>query len=237
MRFLLILAIGLFYTSAYPQSNVMFDTLSRTTFIYDSTGLTEKIQFENYIGYKETVTGYHHNGNKSYQYTYSGNIITDTLYQWSESGHLKHIEIYSDTGYAEIDFSIDSGTIIQKGEFRYGSYTENLVLIDSTGMIRYRSAWCDSGCTFPIGIWHTFYNNGMIKSEGSYLPYNMRECEYSTGAIPEDQCGNKDAFTWIIIEKETKVRDGNWVFYNEYGEKIREEYYEGGFLKSTIVFD
>lgn len=237
MRLLLLLVLECAFMTTNAQSTMLFDSISRTHFTYDSIWLEMTIQDENYVSTSRLVTGYHRNGAKSYQYRERrGLVYFDTLREWSESGLLEHIEISSDTGYVEIDFDPHSGVIIQRGENKIGKYSGTITIVDDTGELGFRSAWCDSGCIIPVGEWITFHDNGLIESEGEFLPFNMQKLQTYIDTIPADMLGNLNVHVLCIVESETKVRDGKWVFYNDQGVKIREEIYESGLLRSVVEF-
>lgn len=234
MRFVLLITGIWIFSVARAQTFVVYDGPTKSFFTYDSTGLVKREQIENFITFKSTFTFYFPNGVRQMQYTvvYTDRFeYVDTLSEWSTSGNLKYMEIYSDSGHVEMRFDTNTYVIVSRGEFVKGNY-------DTTIFIHYdanhgiNSAWCLTGCTYPIGNWVTFHDNGKIESEGAYMPYAMQSWE----VLPEEDPNNPGLYIKVAVMLEAKFRDGIWHYYDDTGKEIREEYYEGGLLRSTIEF-
>jgi antitoxin component YwqK of YwqJK toxin-antitoxin module len=234
MRFIQLITGIVLSIPLNAQYSSRYDTLSRSYCIYDSTRLVEREELGNFIGYRSTTTYYFRDGTKKMKYTQDYNDrmeFVDTLFEWSTTGNMKYMEIYSDSGHLELSFDTTTGSILSRGEFTIGSH-DTIVQLFPGGFKGFHSAFCDSHCVRPFGKWYTFHSNGFLESEGSYLPYQMMMHDSASTLAYDDQNGEK--YVLVIVAWETKVRNGHWLFYNKRGDLIREEFYERGILQSVI---
>lgn len=157
--------------------------------------------------------------------------FSDTLYERNDLGQIKRMELYSDSGYIRIDFWQETGMIKARGEFSFADSTRLITVRDSTGWIRYQNRWFDSVYTIPTGTWFAFFENGQVQSEGQYFPADITTEEHY-----EDTNSPGTFVLIVIVTRGTLLRDGTWLYYDESGRKIREEFYEGGLLKSKTEY-
>ncbi len=182
------------------------------------------------------VTKYWWNGNKREEYSQRYAMKYDTSWHWDSDGFLTHLDVYSSAGYISIDYHDSSNRIRQRGEYKLlGKIQPPILIEDTVNEIKYNSKPCDYGCYAPIGTWHTFHSNGQLESSGNYLPIQFEsEQVYQDTLVYESPCYPPGTFVLIVLEGDVLLRDGQWAFYDEFGKKIREEYYEGGLLRKTI---
>jgi len=223
----------------YPH---LLDTATNTEYVYDENGiLVCALAVIDTTQLYRRVTYYFANKNKSWEYSEKYNRRCDTTRSWTENGILQYMEIYSDTGYTVLDFSYESGRILQVGNYMYSKDSGASVTIrDSATFETYESAPCSSDCLQRCGPWFTFYENGQLESEGKYLP-NVFMIDYPTKdsagiAVIVRRSGFEDNQYTMGIRCSTYLKDGTWKYYNENGKEIGEEYYDGGFLKSKTGY-
>ncbi len=203
----------------------------------DSTVYYEIIQLDSTMDAHRHLSGYHLNGSKASEFFDKNRIPYDTLKKWDEQGELYYLEIYSDTGYTQIEYFKNSKNINEIGFWRFVHERSKFITIyDSLNFDKYETRDCGNPCYERTGTWKTYFPNGQLKSEGKYLP--MEFVTYIDQRI--DSLGNvyypkKKSFEMepgiIYAGSATYLRDGKWIFYNENGIIEEEVVYENGLIK------
>lgn len=201
----------------------------------DSTVYCEIIQLDSLMDAHRQIVHYHKNGSKAREYFDNNRVIYDTLNEWNEEGVITYREIYSDTGYTQISYH-SNGQISEIGAWvRVYQRSKEMTVRDSSTFEIYETAKCKDVCYERIGKWKSYYPNGHLKSQGSYLPM-----EFSV-AIPTatDSSGvnhypvSKTSFDFIspsgiYMGCSTFLPNGKWIFYLETGEIKEEVTYKDG---------
>lgn len=223
-------------TALYGQSeHFSFDSLSRTSRFYDDSGrITCKIeQLDKEIGKHEHFISYAKNGQKTEEFFSKNRVVYDTLKKWTDKGELHLIEIYTDTGYTSIDYWHETGRILEIGTYTISKESpKNITVYDSTTFDKFITAECKTPCYVRTGIWKTFYENGILEGEGEYLPmafnvsYPTKDSSGIAVPIKNTDFEMKPDTMYIICL--TYLKNGKWIYYNEKGIKIKEEYYSNG---------
>lgn len=236
MRFTLSLFLILCIRQCFGQFVIVNDSVPNVQHeMYGGIVYTDIIWLDTGLAQDHQVFSFDGKGNKTEEYSMHYNIYYDTLRRWSEPGKLEYIEIYSDTGYISMAYSDTTGELLQRSEFKLpGKYQNALEIIDTVNDIEYYLRKSDYPYYVPAGTWSYYHNNGALESTGKYLPVNMesRKIMYDT---LYDAFGCYPPGTVLIYHIVTDVllHEGIWSFYNESGNLIREEYYEGGLLRHT----
>lgn len=219
----------------FPQ--IIFGQISSYKYYNeDSTVNCEIIQLDSIMDAHRHILYFHRNGKKASEYFDKNRVPYDTLFKWDNQGNLTRLEIYSDSGYIEIDY-YDNGNLSQIGQWkRMTEQKYDIVIYDSTNWDIYEATECKYPCFQRSGIWKTFYKNGVLRSEGKYLPIKF-SISYPTlkDSNGVSQIIPKTSFSvipeLIYIGCYTYLFDGNWIYYTEEGkiEKIME--YQNGLPK------
>ncbi len=229
------------FEDVYANYPHILDSVSNTEYVYDDSAiLVCTIEWIDTSQFHRRVTHYFGNGNKSDEYVEKNHEYCDTLRRWTRSGLLAYMEINSDTGFLSIDFWNETGTIFQWGTYsHYSDISGSYIIRDSTTFDIYESERCNTRCFVPTGTWFMFHENGVLESEGKYLPQAFTVKYPIVDSAGIAVVVKKTGFDEIILSGIlciTFLKDGAWNYYSENGEKIREEYYKGGLLKSTTHF-
>lgn len=193
----------------------------------DSTVRCEIIQLDSIIDAHRRIVYYHENGKKAHEFFDKNRVPYDTLFRWNELGIVTYMEIYSDSGYIQLDY-FKNGALRETGKWILTKpQLYDLVIYDSTNWDKYEAADCPHPCFHRSGIWKTYYENGELRSEGKYLPMEFNigypSEKDSTGVYQLIPKTSFDMIPGLIyIGCVTYLRDGNWVFYTQDG-KIEEE--------------
>jgi antitoxin component YwqK of YwqJK toxin-antitoxin module len=215
------------------------DTITSSEKYYNEQGRVrcEIIQLDKVPDKQRHIICYGQNGQKTKDFFEKDNVKYDTLREWTEDGKLNHMEIYADSGFTTIDYWPETGRILETGQYKFSTASpDNIIIYDSATFNKYTSAKCDyEPCYIRIGIWKEYHENGVLASEGKYLPINFK------GNTPSDSAGikvsnKKTSFEMIpsvsyITWRTNSIKDGLWKYYDEKGIKIKEELYENGLLK------
>lgn len=202
---------------------------------YKITQLSDTVNAYRHIVY------YHNNGKKAEEFQDRYYQKCDTFSQWTKEGFLHHREIYTDSGYMEIDY-YEKGSIISIGNYKlvHGE-RDQTIIYDSTNFDKFSSSACslNDKCYKRTGIWKTYHENGEIESEGKYLPsqyfisYPMKYD--SINDVMVDIPKTSFEFTASFgIKCSTYLPDSTWSIYNKQGKKIQEKIYKGGLLVDSI---
>lgn len=205
------------------------------------------------VGFKitqlsDTVNAYRHiisyyaNGKKAEEFHDRYYQKCDTFSQWTKEGFLHHREVYTDSGYVEIDYYYEKGIILSIGNYKlvYGE-RDQTIIYDSTNFDKFSPAECslDENCYERTGIWKTYHENGEIESEGKYLSsqylisYPMKYD--SINDVMVDIPKTSFEFTALFgITCSTYLKDSTWSIYNKQGKKFQEKIYRGGLLVDSI---
>lgn len=239
MRTTLFILTFLISTVAFGQSETFsYDSLSRTSKFIDGNGhiINEIIELDKEKGKHEHFISYAKNGQKTEEFFMKNGAMYDTLKRWTEKGELNNIEIYTDSGYTSIDYWYNTGRILEIGQYKISnSSPDNITVYDSISFDKYTTAECKSPCYLRTGLWKTFHENGIIESEGEYLPMDFR-VSYPT----------KDSSGVAIVVKNTSfemiadvsyvvcltyLKNDHWIYYDTKGVKTKEEFYKNGLLQ------
>ncbi|MEN9441926.1 MAG: hypothetical protein RLZ33_2003 [Bacteroidota bacterium] len=201
----------------------------------DSTVQCEIIQLDKKYDLHRQIIYYYENGQKREEFFDRNRVIYDTLKQWDTLGQLVYFEIYSDTGYIQIQYHNNTTNIREIGYWRYvNSRSQNLTIYDSINFLKYETAECKKPCYERVGNWKTFYPNGIVKSEGKYLPMEFHvNIDQRTDSLGNVYNPKKESFEMeegiIYMVCSTFLPDGKWTLYTELGEIKEEEIYINGF--------
>ena len=188
------------------------------------------------------IVSYYPNGNKSEEFHDRFFKNCDTLSRWTEEGFLHHREVYTDSGYVEIDYYYEEGAILSIGNYKlvHGKRDQKIIY-DSTNFNKYRpddECVLNGYCYERTGIWKTYHKNGKIKSEGRYLPskylvaYPMEYDSINKVNINIPKTSFECKGFGIVCS--TYLKDSTWSIYNKQGKKFHEKIYRGGLLVDSI---
>lgn len=224
---------------------ISFSTFGQNKIEYFENG---KVNYK-IIQLSDTVNAYCHvvqyyaNGRKSSEFHEKFLQKCDTFNEWTKEGVLHHREIYTDSGYVEIDYYSETGTILSIGNYKivHGE-RDQTIIYDSTNFDKYSP---DDECSFirncyeRTGIWKTYHKNGEIESEGKYLPsqylisYPMKYD--SINDVMVDMPKTSFEFnTSLGVKCSTYLKDSTWSIYNKQGNKIQEKIYKTGLLVDSV---
>lgn len=229
MKNLIIIILQLFPLILFGQIS------SNKYYREDSTVQCEIIQLDEKQDAHRQIIYFNENGQKREEFFDRNRVIYDTLKKWDELGALFYIEIYSDTGYTQIEYYNGTNNIRGIGYWKYvKSRSLNLTIYDSINFNKYETAECEFPCYERIGIWKTFYPNGIIKSEGKYLPMEFHvNIDQRTDSLGNVYYPKKNSFEMeegiIYMGCSTFLPDGKWTLYTELGEIKEEVIYINGF--------
>mgnify|MGYP000022015448 CR=1 FL=1 len=105
--------------------------------------------------------------------------------------------------------------ILETGHYKIDNAPSmGIILYDSTLFLKHIPEKCDTNepCYMRTEIWKTYHENGILESEGQYLPM-----PYETTTIAL----NVDHATGVGY-----LKDGVWKYYDEKGRKTKEEFYK-----------
>lgn len=239
MRTALFILTLLISTITFGQSETFsYDSLSRTSKFIDGSGhvIDEIIELEKEKGKHVHFISYAKNGQKTEEFFMKNGVTYDTLKRWTEKGELHNIEIYTDSGYTSIYYWHDTGRIFEIGEYKIAkTLPENITVYDSISFDKYTTAECENLCYLRTGLWKTFHENGIIESEGEYLPMRFRvtyPIKDSSGvALVVKNTSFEmipDVFYVVCV---TFLKNGHWLYYDSKGIKTKEEFYKNGLLQ------
>ena len=228
---LVLLSIGI---SAFGQNRVSYYENGQISY-----SITELSDLDN--AYRHIVY-YYENGKKSEEFHDRFFQKCDTSSKWTEEGLLHHREIYTDSGYVEMDYYYEEGTILSIGNYKlvHGE-RDQTIIYDSTNFDKYSpddECTSNSNCYERTGIWKTYHKNGKIESEGKYLPsqyfvaYPMESD--STNDVMVDIPKTSFEFKGFGVVCSTYLKDSTWSIYNKQGKKFQEKIYRGGLLVDSI---
>ena len=224
---------------------ISFSTFGQNKIEYFENG---KVNYK-IIQLSDTVNAYCHvvqyyaNGRKSSEFHEKFLQKCDTFNEWTKEGVLHHREIYTDSGYVEIDYYSETGTILSIGNYKivHGE-RDQTIIYDSTNFDKYSP---DDECSFirncyeRTGIWKTYHKNGEIESEGKYLPsqylisYPMKYD--SINDVMVDMPKTSFEFNASLgVKCSTYLKDSTWSIYNKQGNKIQEKIYKTGLLVDSV---
>ena len=210
---------------------------------------SKQLQFEVKHSYRDSdfishYVTYYPDGKKREEHLEKNHDMYDTMRAWTEEGYLEKMNIYTDTGYTAFYFYED-GTVWEAGRYlRSVAQPEYREIYDSAKFDKYYTASCNLKCLTHtchdicyerIGIWKTYHPNGIIESEGHYLPMEFR-VDYPM----KDSSG-----TFVMVEKTSFeiergvicsafLKDGVWFYYDPNGILMKVEIYFNGKLKQVI---
>jgi len=233
--FTFLISITLFGQKDYE----VWDSLSRTLKWLDDSGrvFCKFIQLDRELGKNVHYIEYYENGQKMEEGFKKNKINYDTIRKWTEKGELHNMEIYSDTGYTEIEYWQGLISLIGKYQISY-TKPDDITIYDSVQLYEYKTEpWsCDTPYYVPIGVWKYFHENEVIESEGEYLPFNFYDLlewneskQVYVGIREKDFENNNDPDKLYIVGK-TYLKNGWWFYYNDKGIKTKEEFYKNGLL-------
>lgn len=231
MRTLLILCFFIQNIDLISQDRCYYNDAANAIFFYENNVLNKIVKIENYVGFRTTTTTYDEKGNISSLCTQDCTGLVVTYYEWSSNGKIRFTETYSDSEKTEITYDSVSGQIISQGQYRLTKYDTSISIFRSENLGDH-SSWCKQGCLVPYGTWYTFHSNGTIESQGMYLPLNMMTMDT---VLAEDPM-HEQTYVLVVLASPTKIRDGKWLYFNESGNLIREEFYYNGILQTTSEY-
>ncbi len=198
----------------------------------DSTVQCELIQLDSINDSHRQIIYYHKNGKKASEFFDRHRVKYDTLYRWNDQGEIIYKEIYSDTGFVQMDYK--QGIINQIGYWHLVfERSKKITIYDSTNFDKYETEECKAPCYERVGKWKWFYPSGSVMTEGTYLPMEFHilypTMQDSSGVgqfIPKTSF---EMISGIIYAGcTTFLPDGKWINYYENGEIERIDYYENG---------
>lgn len=237
MKQALLLLLILVCEIVHAQSDYSYDSLTHTqTWRFPNGNLERTYQwYDTGRAQYRHVIHYHYHGMKKEEYSERYGMKCDTFRWWNMRGTLSRMEIYSDSGYIAIDYDDSSTQILQRGEYRLlGMTPPGTIIEDSANHITYHSNDCEYACYVPTGTWSTFHPNGQLESTGKYLPYRFTGEQKFIDTSNGEGCYPQGTILLFYTYTDTLLREGTWMFFDTAGKNIREEYYEGGLLKSVV---
>lgn len=229
MKKLLIIFICLAVSfSLFAQSkNYQYDSINRTEkYLYANGSLYyEIVQLDKIPDKHRHFIFYSINGQKTQEFYDRDKVIYDTLRKWTDEGKLYHQEAYTTKGYLSIDYWVETGKISDLGTYEITKKVPKLEIYDSIKGITYTSKFCrsDQPCYIRAGIWKQYHKNGVLASEGKYLPWSFiilirgaKEDENNPGVLS--------------AYGENYLKDGTWNYYDDKGKLTKTEVYKSGLL-------
>lgn len=231
----LFIALILISISNFGQNRIEYYKNGQVNF--KITELLDSVNAYRHIVY------YYENGKKIEEFHDRFFRKCDTSSKWTEEGLLYQREIYTDSGYVEMDYSYEEGIILSIGNYKlvHGE-RDQTIIYDSTNFDKYSP---DDECTFNgncyerKGIWKTYHENGQIESEGKYLPSQY----YVEDPMKYDSINDvmvdvpKTSFelnTSFGVKCSVYLKDSTWSIYNKKGKKFQEKIYKGGLLVDSV---
>jgi len=216
--------------------NYSYDSLTHTEkYAYVNGSLNfEIIQLDKIRDKHRHLIFYSINGKKTQEFYDKDRVIYDTLRKWTEEGKLYHLEAYNASGYTTIDYWVETGKISDIGTYGIAKTAPELVIYDSTSFDKYTAIKCktDEPCYVRAGVWKQYHKNGMLASEGKYLPWPFRvstPTKDSSGiAVPIENTSFEVMPGTSYVVGESFLKDGNWNYYDDKGKKIKTESYKNG---------
>ena len=225
--------ILLFSFSAFSQSNIGLYENGKVN--YTITQLLDSVNAYRHIVY------YHPNGYKLEEFHDRYGKKCDTLNKWTETGKLHHREIHTDSGYVEMDYDYDNGTLLSIGNYKLvNNDRQQTIVYDSVRFDKFISEKCKDYCYDKVGVWKYYNEKGNIESEGKYLApkFTIRypvKTDSNNVMVNVPKTSFEDSEIGILCT--TFLKDSTWSFYNNKGKRIKEERYKAGLLEdSTIAY-
>jgi antitoxin component YwqK of YwqJK toxin-antitoxin module len=239
MKTTLFIVALLISTITFGQSKTFsYDSLSRTSKFIDGNGhvINEIIELDKEKGKQEHFISYAKNGQKTEEFFMKNGVTYDTLKRLTDKGELHHVEIYTDSGYTSIDYWYDTGRILEIGEYKISKTSpKNITVYDSTSFNKYTTAECKIPCYLRNGRWNTFHENGIIESEGEYLPMDFRVAYPTKDSSAVALVLENTSFEMIpdvsYVICLTFLKNGHWIYYDTKGVMTKEEFYKNGLLQ------
>jgi antitoxin component YwqK of YwqJK toxin-antitoxin module len=238
-----LLSIFLFFITSglIAQSNdYVYDSLTHTEKYLDVNGrlICEIKQLDKVRDKQRHVIYYSPNGQKTVEFFDRNNQKYDTLRKWTDEGKLYLEEIYTSNGFKSIDYWVTTGNISEIGTFEISkAQPKEFIVYDSTTFNKYIIAKCESDkpCYARTGVWKEYHKNGVLASEGKYLPWSFRSLtptkDSSGVAVPVENTSFDILADVSYIVGEGYLKDGIWNYYDDKGKLIKKELYKNGTLK------
>jgi antitoxin component YwqK of YwqJK toxin-antitoxin module len=223
-------------TALFAQTDkYVFDTITRTEQFFNDNGHVscEIIQLDKIMDKHRHIIHYSKSGQKTKEFFDKNRVVYDTLREWTDKGKLHHMEVYSDSGFTAIDYWSETRRILAIGQYKIANPPpDKITIYDSTTYNIYETEKCDNPCYIRIGSWKYFYENGNLETVGQYLPmhfvYIIPTRDSSNVAIPIKKTSFETIPNISYMLVKTYLQDGLWIYYDDKGEKTKEEFYKNG---------
>lgn len=117
-----------------------------------------------------------------------------------------------------IEFS-ESGSIVLHRFYVEGKLEGREVGYHGNGLIKRLGSWHSNA---RCGIWEFYHENGLVSSKGAYTLLNISE--YDLNEIDREFMDS-----WVD-DSHLNVKDGSWLYFDEYGNPVKEELFKFGKL-------